>query len=64
MITVGKKGRSAKSVQFYMGSDTIVHTVCIKHVDVHINEPLNDKIKVQNGCCKAKAALFSLSNYT
>ena len=60
VITFGKKGRSAKAVQFCMGSDTIVNTDCIKHVGVHINEQLNDKVKVQNGCCKAKAALFSM----
>ena len=60
VITFGKKGRSAKDVQFCMGSDTIVNTDCIKHVGVHINEQLNDKVKVKNGCCKAKAALFSM----
>ena len=60
LITFGMKGRSAKSVQFYMGSDTKVNTDCIKHVCVHINKQLNDKVKVQNGCCKAKTALFSL----
>ena len=60
LITFGMKGRSAKYVQFYMGSDTIVNTDCIKHVGVHINKQLNDKVKVQNGCCKAKTALFSL----
>ena len=60
LITFGMKGRSAKSVQLYMGSDTIVNTDCIKHVGVHINKQLNDKVKVQNGCCKAKTALFSL----
>ena len=43
-----------------MGSDTIVHTDCIKHVDVYIHEQLNDKVKVQYCCCKVKAALFKL----
>ena len=60
MITFGKKGRSAKAVQFCMCSDTIVNTDCIKHDGVHVNEQLNDKVKVQNGCCKAKASLFSM----
>ena len=59
-IIIFPYSRSSSPPAFLLGNQRINVSDAVRHVGVYLNNKLSDTEKVQNGCNKAKSALFSV----